>query len=834
MTQFNGKPCNPTVGRVDYGKWITGPRKAYTMFGSGTFDFNDHVTAFSNFNFASSNTVTRREPAPYLGPGFSVAIPFHTTQGGDAIYLPSVVTSGTAAAPVGSTKVEYRAGGTRGTNCPAMGGCTMAQAFPVSPELRTLLESRPGTATIGPTGPNATNPFRGLSACNRYSLAVNTVAAGVRTNPNGNAAYLTEIDPNTGQFLATCGPNSGWLLNQQLTYFPPRGTDNTERLYQFAAGLRGDLGLSDWTWEAYTSYGDSQTQTNYIGFSSMANYAKIMSAPNYGKGFSETGVSSKYLTCTSGLNPFDPALKVSQDCLDAIAADEIDRNSMLQRIYEITTQGHVFELPAGEVRAALGASYRRNDYKFTPDALRAAAYTNDAAAAAFASGSIDEHVTVKEGYGELLVPLLKDLPLIKSLELELGARHSEYSTGQKVDTYKALASWSPVQWMRARGGYNRAERAPNMSELFATPSGSAQFSSGANDPCRADNAQATAFAGATPGTTTNNLPQNPNRAQLRALCSAQINAWGGNNSSDFQVDPDNFLTGGGGALIVGNPNLKNERGDTWTMGLALSSPFTHPLLSRISATFDWYEARVTDPIEVQQTGQVVNSCFNVNGLNPTYSLDDPLGFCKLIERDPSTGGITRVYNQFGNQGQLVIRGVDFTMRWSAALSDLGLESLPGTLGLNISGNYLIDQIQRYGANLTDDYAGYGGASRIRSSTDLRYTWGRGNRVSITWQYREGTQTASGFATALSSDGQNGPNLHRNPLLAGYHTTNMFNGTVGTKIGPVSASLSINNLLNTKPSPGGYDLRDPLAGFGSFSPFDDLIGRRYSINLSMDF
>jgi len=41
-------------------------------------------------------------------------------------------------------------------------------------------------------------------------------------------------------------------------------------------------------------------------------------------------------------------------------------------------------------------------------------------------------------------------------------------------------------------------------------------------------------------------------------------------------------------------------------------------------------------------------------------------------------------------------------------------------------------------------------------------------------------------------------------------------------------------LNTKPQPGGYDLRDPMAGFGNFSPFDDLLGRRYSVNLSMDF
>jgi outer membrane receptor protein involved in Fe transport len=44
-----------------------------------------------------------------------------------------------------------------------------------------------------------------------------------------------------------------------------------------------------------------------------------------------------------------------------------------------------------------------------------------------------------------------------------------------VTTYKVLGSWAPAEWLRIRGGYNRAERAPNMSELFATPNGSASL-----------------------------------------------------------------------------------------------------------------------------------------------------------------------------------------------------------------------------------------------------------------------------------------------------------------------------------------------------------------------
>ncbi len=606
---------------MDYGRWLTLPREAYTMFGRATFEFNDHVSAFTNFHFASSDTQTRREPAPFSG-GFGAIIPFHTSQGGDAVFLPSLVQTPTAGLAVGATRPEYRVGGTKGTNCAPTGGCTMAQAFPLpgdvlaangtvttAGELRRLLESRPTAGNIAATGVNATNPFRGLSACNQYTLAQNPSSPGAQTNPTGGASYQVAVDPNTGQALANCGPNSGWQVNTQLGWMPPRGTHNTERLYQFEFGLRGDLGLGDWTWETYVSHGDAQTQTQYDGFSSLANYMKIMAAPNYGKGFVENGLSSKYMTCTSGINPFDQNLVVSQDCIDAISSNQIDRNSMIQRVYEATAQGGIAELPAGQIRGALGATYRKNSYRFTPDSLRERDYVGDTSAGQFASGDINEHVTAKEVYGEALVPLLKDLPGVKSLELELGLRSSKYSTGQTVETYKVLASWEPIDWLRVRGGYNRAERAPNMSELYATPSGSASFASAAVDPCRNDVTLAGSFPGPTAGSTLNNTPTTPTatRQALQAMCAEQITQWGGAGSEWFSSysasNPaaSTWNVAGGAALIVGNPDIKSEKGDTWTIGLALRSPFEHALLRRATATVDWYEVRVSDPIEVVQT-----------------------------------------------------------------------------------------------------------------------------------------------------------------------------------------------------------------------------------------
>jgi iron complex outermembrane receptor protein len=835
--QFANESCNPTVNRVDYGRWLSSPRDAYNFFGRATFDVTDTVQAFSNFHFASSETATRREPAPYLGPGFSVIIPFHTAQDGDSVYLPSVVLTPAPGQVSGQTRSEYLAGGTRGTSCAPMGGCTMGEVFPVSSELRTLLESRP-TSLIPTTGANANNPFRGLNACNEYVLANNLDegAPGVLTNPNGGARYTVVLDPNTGEPLSKCGPNSGWQLNQTPQYLAARGTTNTGQLFQIAYGLRGDLGIKDWTWEIYGSAGGSETQTNYNAFTSLNTYQRILSAPNYGKGYVEQGLSSKYLKCTSGLNPFDPNLVVSQDCIDALSSNQIDRNSMKQRIWEAGAQGGLFNVPAGEVRGAIGATYRMNAFKYTPDSLREADYITDTSAAAFAAGSIDERVEVNEFYGELLIPLLNDLPMINSLELELGARYSDYSTGQEVDTYKVMGSWEPVEWLRLRGGYNRAERAPNMSELFSTPSGSAQFAQIPSDPCRNTTTLANAFPGPTPGSTLNNSDTTDPaiRAQLQSLCAAQINQWGGNNASEFHTNRDLWDVGGGGALIVGNPNLRNEQGDTWTIGAAFRSPFEHRLLETITGTIDWYKARVTDPIEVMQTGVIINSCYNINGLNPSYAVDDPQGFCSYIERDPVTGQIVRVYNSFSNQGKLEISGVDASINWSAALADLGLESIPGTLRISTNFNYLIDQIQRYGADQLGNYAGFGGASEFRANTGFTYSVDR-HRITLVHTYRSETDTNTNFATTVNAEGSTSPTLQKNAVLAGYKATHLFNLTGSTTLGErLNASVTISNIFDKKPRPGGYDIRDPRGGFGTFSPFDDLVGRRYSFNLQMDF
>jgi len=802
--------CNPTMGRVDYGRRLTSPREGYTLLGSADFAINDHVTAYSTITFAHSQTETRREPSPASG-NWGIAIPFHSNPA--EIYLPSVVQNTSTGLAIGSTLPEYRAGGARGTNCAPTGGCTMAQAFPVPTEMRTLLASRPDVNLV-----NTGSPFNGMSVCELRSLDLNATAGRqtAQRTTTGGTAYTVQMDPNTGDTLKICGANSAWRLATQMGYLPPRGTFNNVNNYQLFGGLKGDLPVSDWTWDAYISQGESRTLTEYVGYVSASNYAAIISAPNYGQGHSITSsVSNKTFTCSSGLNPFasvNGQPQVSQDCINALVSNQADKQSMQQYESQLNLQGGLFELPAGQVRAAVGLGWRKNNYYFRPDSLRETESVFDGPMGQFGVAKIDGTVSVKEAYGEMLVPLLKGLPGAENLELELGFRHSDYSTGQNVPTYKVQLSWSPISFVRFRGGYNRAERTPNIAELYTLPTTSSQLTTGA-DPCSTTN-------GAT--LPRSNVATNPDRALLQALCGAQINAYGGNNSSNFHQSPNNITLVPAVVTFRGDRNLKSEKGDTWTAGVVLNSPFQHALLQRSTLTIDWYQIKIQDAITVQSSQLILNACFNQDGSNPTYALNDPGGYCSLIERDAISGAVTATRTSYTNLGENSVAGVDVALRWSAAMEDLGMPSLPGRLSLNIGTNFLLEQNQpvTVGGAL-QDYAGYVGASKIRGNTVLGYSWAE-NRVQLTWLYRLGTKGLGG---------DNRPTA----LFAGYPTGNQFNLNAGTRLfGKVDASVNVSNLLNSKPGRAGYAFADQTQGFGSFDPYGDLVGRRYSMNLSMSF
>jgi iron complex outermembrane receptor protein len=572
------------------------PMDRYSLFGKADYKINDHVQVFATVNFVNTSNTQVLQPTDAVG-GFGASIPY-----GNDIYGPSLL-------PNGNTAPQYQGGGAFGLNCPATGGCTQSQAFPVSPELAALLNSR---------GANATS------------------------NATTNVTY----DPTTGQPVVISGADAAWTLGGTLNFLPTRSIQNTTNLYQILAGFEGELGFKDWTWEAYTCHGETRTDLDYVGFASLRRFQAVTQAPNFGRGLNATAAGTTSVKCTSGL-PIFSNFAVSQDC---VSASYTDRTRLQQDIYEATTQGGILDLPMGQLRGALGLTYRKNEFQYLPDATREVNSVIDIPIGTFGQANVVGQMTVKEVYGELLVPLLKDKFLARNLELELGYRYSDYDITGSVPTWKALFSWTPLQHLRLRGGYQVANRAPNINELFLDASSQALNLRGP-EYCRSDTREATG-----------NIAPNPNRAAVQALCAALI----GNGTSEFSQDPNNYLGGRGDGVILqvssGNRTLASEEGRTYTLGAVMTSPFASDALANTSLAIDWYRVKITDAIATVSAQSTYDLCFNRDGTsNPSYSIDDPNGICRNIVRDERTGAALQVLSQYENLGIIQTLGVDVSL-----------------------------------------------------------------------------------------------------------------------------------------------------------------------------
>src|SRR5690606_14501542 len=396
----------------------------------------------------------------------------------------------------------------------------------------------------------------------------------------------------------------------------------------------GSIPGTDWTWEAFVNHGESHTFARQTGIYSLMRTRALLSSPNFGRGFEfqgnqeSGGFGAATGQCTTGVNFFAPPTGgFSQDCLEAMRADLKNRSKFRQTIVETNLQGGLFELPAGTVRAAVGASYREMDYEFLNDTLTTQGRSFlDQALGIYPSGDAFGYIDTREVYGELLIPVLADIPFIQEFNLEVGGRISDYNTTGTSYTYKVLGDWQVTDWLRFRGGYNRAERAPNIGELFLA----AQQTFGVNmagDPCSLANPLAWSAN-----------PANANGANVQAVCRTLMDQTGDANAATEYYggvqSPSTF--GFAFPTLVGNANLVPETADTWTAGLVIQSPVTSGPLSRLRLSVDFYDINIKDVIGAQTVASALQQCFDAT-LNPLVATD-PIAaantqFCQNVPRN---------------------------------------------------------------------------------------------------------------------------------------------------------------------------------------------------------
>jgi iron complex outermembrane recepter protein len=528
---------------------------------------------------------------------------------------------------------------------------------------------------------------------------------------------------------AGSGASCDWQLTQTLDS-ANRAARTDVFTYNMLLGFGGRIPLLDWKWDIHGSEGESQTSVLQTGFASLDRYRTIVTSPNWGLGFAATGnteqggFGASTATCASGLNPFQPFSAVSADCLEAIAIDVKTRSTMKQTVYEANMQGVLFRMPAGEGRAALGAAYRKNDYEFLNDTLSTQGRSfNDQIIGLYPSGNSYGTIKISEVYGEVLLPLLSNLPLVQQFDLELGARTSDYNTTGSSLTWKVLASWQANNWIRLRGGYNKAERAPNIAELFLAPQQTFATAAG-GDVCSLNNALAWS-ANPTANTT--------NAAAVRALCTTLMNNAGAGTATNFYAGTQPTGATFVFPTTVGNANLTPEKAQTWTAGVVVDSPFESSGLSRLRLAGDYYDIRVDDAIGEESVDIVQRLCFDVN-FNPTLSAASPA--CAKVARNTGVGTLGNVLRSYGNNGRFRTTGVDMQLSWTG-------DVYVGTLSASTTLNYLIDmKISDLPVLRMTEYAGsLGGTSnglngsfyRWKTLSTLAYGIGPW-KASLQWQH----------------------------------------------------------------------------------------------------
>lgn len=383
-----------------------------------------------------------------------------------------------------------------------------------------------------------------------------------------------------------------------------------------------------------------------------------------------------YLTFVPGQGQCQPANlfgvgSISQEAIDFITTTTI--NTARTELFEIHAlmsgdTSAFFNLPYDSIQFALGAEYRHEKSNSVFDPLvrgilpvttvdgTAGQFVGDAPGfdgSGFSQTSLGTppdgffqnsggSYDVVDIFAELGTTLVEGVPFVEELRLELAGRFSDYSTVGSVYTYAVNGFWAPVEDLRIRGTYSRAVRAPNIAELFAPPQ-AAFFRP--FDPC--DQAEIDALV----------AEGDPNVQTRIANCRAD-------GIPEGFADP---LSARFAGTIAGNPNLRQETADTYTVGMVLQPRF----IPGLALTADYYHIQIDDAISTIAAQDVVDNCYD--------STTFPNDFCNSFtrNRDPASAqflGFTSLNLTTINFVRIETAGVDASLSYNTAIGDhrLGL------------------------------------------------------------------------------------------------------------------------------------------------------------------
>ena len=587
----------------------------------------------------------------------------------------------------------------------------------------------------------------------------------VRRNSQNQAAFLPLFigpDAGNGNLLDTVSIDAsnpfnpfGRTLNsgangQPATYsfIARRLVENGQRTYNqnvdtwsVTATIDGKFQLfgRDWYYDANAVHGWNDAHQLFTG---NVNAARVQQALG--------PVAACVAPCVP-LNVFGGLGSITADQLNFIAFDERARSQQKLRDYSFNISGELFDLPGGPIGIAAGYEHRYQQGSFTPDPLIQAGLGADIPAQA-ASGRFN----VDEVYGEIRLPLIRDVSFLELVELNGAVRHSNFSTFGSNTTLTGGALWKPIRDLLLRGQYAESYRAATIGELFGAQS---RFDQPLSDPCTS-----------APG----GLFQS--NATVRANCIAD-----GVPANGSYVEPQ------GGQLAVltgGNPNLAPETARTWVFGGVYSPEWArNGFANALSLEANYYDIKVNGAIASIPADVLLNRCAQTG---------DALS-CAAVTRT-AAGFIQAINGVLLNTGGIRTRGVDLTFNLRTR------ETGAGIFGLSVSGNYLLRYQETVPATNGSTTTKYRGTER--GSPDQAYPKFKG-QATLDWDIGAFTAAFTGRYIDGVTEIQNGNKLNSRfygDVQLGFRPSwvdERFGLTVGVnnvfdKDPPACISCSLNN------------------------------------------
>ena len=331
---------------------------------------------------------------------------------------------------------------------------------------------------------------------------------------------------------------------------------------------------------------------------------------------------------------------------------------------ELSFGGDLFQLPYGAFKFALGGQWRRDSIKDVPGEVNDPSLQDNIWGSTTA-GVTAGHELTRELFGEVEVPLLRNLPFAHDLTLNGAARltnvYAERIDGENESnngnwTYKVAGNYSPTTWLRLRATYGTSFRSPALFEEFLGDESG--FLGQGIDPCI-------------------NYGQHDNQ-EIATNCASQ------GIPADYKgvgSSAESFSGGGVG-------HLKPETSKALTLSTILTPDGWLWRNAQVSLAVDYIDIDVKGEITQLGGANILLGCYTSNSF-PT----DPL--CSLFTRAPANSAnkfnILTVQDPYLNINEQRSKSFDVTTRFRQGLGNWGTLSLLGQMTYQLKDKYTLFQ-----------------------------------------------------------------------------------------------------------------------------------------------